>query len=139
MKLTYAISLVAFAISLAGCASAPEKAAPATAKDLSELGSTKPAGPYAVILMSPAGNLQPGSVPFMAHVSKDGKDVTDAKVELDLAMPSMQMDGPHSELKHTTGNAYEGTATIMASPYAAKVNVSGPSGQGTAEFDFTVK
>ena len=139
MKSTHALTLVVLVLSLSACSKEPEKVADAGYPTTSDLGTTKPAGPYSVVLMSPSGNVQPGEVPFMAHVTKDGKDVSDAKVELDLTMPAMKMDGPHAELKHTTGNSYEGTAAVMASPYAAKVAVSGPGGAGTAEFDFTVK
>ena len=102
------------------------------------LGTQQKAGPYSVVLMSPS-EIKPGDAQFMAHVTKDGKNIENAKVNLDLSMPSMNMDGPHVELKHSSGSAYEGNAKVMASPYAAKVDVEGPDGKGTAEFDFTVK
>lgn len=139
LKTTHAITLSVLVLSLSACSKGPDRVADAGYPATSDLGTSKPAGPYSVVLMSPPGNIQPGDVPFMAHVTKDGKEVSDAKVRLDLTMPAMKMDGPHAELRHTTGNSYEGTATVMASPYAAKVAVSGPGGAGTAEFDFTVK
>ena len=148
MKSTYTIAIVASLLIVFGCSSSqpapesgpsPTQVAANKPTEKTDLGSQKDAGPYKVMLMTPAAELKPGDADFMAHVTKDGKDVEDAKVNLDLTMPSMQMDGPHVELKHSTGNAYEGTANVMASPYVAKVDVSGSAGKGTASFDFTVK
>jgi hypothetical protein len=145
MKVSHAIALLAVAATLGACSgqATPEPAPTTIAVNKpapSDLGTSKTAGPYSVVLMSPKGELKPGDAEFMAHVTKDGKDVTDAKVSLDLTMPSMNMDGPHAELKHTAGNAYDGTANVMASPYAAKVSVTGADGKSsTAEFDFTVQ
>jgi len=146
MKQIYALSLVAVSIVVGACDTGqpvpdttPNSTQIASNASVSELGSQKIAGPYAVVLMTPQGELTPGNAPFMAHVTKGGKDIDNAKVNLDLTMPSMNMDGQHVELKHTAGDAYEGTAAVMAIPYEAKVDVEGPDGKGTADFQFTVK
>ena len=138
MKATNILIAAILAVIVIACNNKQETTATAT-PTINELGTQKDAGPFKVLLMTPAGDLKPGNAPFMAHVTKDGQDVTDANVMLDLSMPSMNMDGPHVDLKHTDGNAYEGTGEIMASPYTAKVDVSTSTGKGTAEFNFTVK
>lgn len=89
--------------------------------------------------MTPSGHVDSGDADFMAHVTMDGKDVEDAKVELALSMPSMKMDGPKIHLKHITGNAYEGVANVMSGDYTAQVEVEGAAGKGSAKFDFPVK
>jgi hypothetical protein len=138
VKTTNILLAAILAITVVACNKQPETAATTSEGTMGDMGTQKAAGPFKVVLMSP-GELKPGNASFMAHVTKDGKDVPDAKVGLDLSMPSMNMDGPHVDLNHTQGNAYEGNVGVMASPYAAKVNIESPAGKGSAEFNFTVK
>jgi hypothetical protein len=145
MKVTQALAFLVVSAAVIACAKNQDTApAPTSATSMSQptsgdLGKQKSAGPYSVILMSPSGEVSAGDAHFMAHVTKDGKDVEDVKVELSLSMPSMSMEGPHVDLKHTTGNAYEGIANVMAGAYVGEVEIEGPSGKASVKFDFTVK
>ena len=139
MKTTNIFLAAILAVSVIACNKQQQTSDASAQPTVNELGTQKDAGPYKVLLMTPVSDLKAGNAPFMAHVTKDGKDVTDASVMLDLSMPSMNMDGPHVDLKHTQGNAYEGQGEVMSSPYVAKVNVTGKAGKGAAEFSFAVK
>jgi len=96
------------------------------------------AGPFEVSLGTDSNPPVPGKAKFTAEVSKDGKPVTDAQVNLDLFMPSMKIQGPKIEMKHSAEGKYDADAEIMKSDYSAKVSVESASGKGTAEFKFTV-
>lgn len=111
--------------------------ASATAKPMGNFGMAL-AGPFQVSLGTDSNPPVPGKPKFTAEVSKDGKPVTDAKVNLELFMPSMKMQGPKVEMKHSVDGKYEADAEIMKSDYSAKVSVESSAGKGTAEFKFTV-
>ena len=90
MKLAQTFALLVVSASLVACAAkeepaaAPSPTASMTQQTSGDLGKQKAAGPYQVTLMSPTGEVAPGDADFMAHVTKGGKDVEDAKVKLEL-------------------------------------------------------
>lgn len=81
---------------------------------------------------------QPGTNRFEVRL-KDarGEPVTDAKVNLALSMPSMNMGGPTVAAKHHGSGVYSTSANLsMAGPWQAKVSLARP-GQRTLSPAFT--
>jgi len=84
-------------------------------------------------------NAKAGDVTFKATVTRDGKPVTNAKVMLKTSMPTMSMEGPDEDLKHTSGGVYVGKLNLsMGGYWQADVEVEVGKDKGVAAYGFTV-
>lgn len=126
---------------LAGCrpgteqTTAPPPAGTGAAVAGAALGTEQTAGPFMVTL-STENPPKAGETQFEATVTRNGQPVTDATVNVNLSMPSMQMAGPEVTLK-PAGDHYEGTANLsMGGDWQAKTTVSAGGETGTAIYDF---
>jgi nitrogen fixation protein FixH len=79
-----------------------------------------------------------GPVRFHAMILRADQPVTDAKVELSLSMPTMEMGGPTIPLQHRSNGIYEGDADLsMGGEWQARLTIQGPDGQtGLASYQF---
>lgn len=139
LGITLLLGALALTGPLAGCrgrtepAATPPPGAPPVAG--ASIGTPQPAGPFEVTLSTETPPKM-GDTRFEATVTRNGQPVTDATVNLDLSMPSMQMAGPDVTLK-PSGNDYEGTANLsMGGEWQAKTTVSAGGETGTAIYNF---
>ena len=127
--------------------SQPPAQAPTQDTTVAPTGTSRPmgnlgmelAGPLTVSMGTDPNQLTAGKTTFTAEVLKNSQPVSDAKVSLDLYMPSMKMHGPKVDMKRGADGKYQATADVMSSDYEARVSVDSAAGKGTATFKFTVR
>ena len=103
----------------------------------SELGSEATDGQFTVVLRADSPELKVGKATFTATVKFKGEPAEDAKVTLNLSMPTMNMNGPTLTLKHTQGGNFAGeTDLTMGGDWLAKVDVSKEGQQYEAIYRF---
>lgn len=96
------------------------------------------AGPFTVTLTTEPERPTEGETALTAVVTRGGQPVTDAHIQLNLSMPTMNMGGPEVEMKHAEGGRYTAKANLsMGGAWEAKVEVHQGDQTGTATCNFT--
>ena len=134
MKQFFAIASTCIAAALIwGCGDATKEAPPLQSPNVpsveeqhgSQLGSESTDGQFAVVLSADKPDLKVGKATFTATVTFKGEPAEDAKVSLNLSMPTMNMNGPALVLKHSGGGRFSGeTDLTMGGDWLAKVDVA---------------
>ena len=133
--------LVAAGALVSGCKGQPESAAPtapaAGGEQAVALGTKQTAGQSEITLTMEPAEPKAGDTRFVAQVQHEGKPQMDAVVKIKLSMPSMNMDGPTADLKHTSGGRYEGIANLsMGGDWRADATITDHHGSQTVSYSF---